>query len=334
MSFPADTKVDSVTAAFQDAYRASTGRHLSVGQIQVIKRCLPTYRGLANKVSQSPSTVAKMLFGETNTSNLWYYPCDIIELRQILGSRQLSWHAPIILFSPKTARRLMPEYPICLVFDRSVAKTGLTLGGIHLRESNRLDMADSLQQIMLRDYLNEHQANAIYQIVKESMGHVPTYLMTDVPGLNPEQRKVAKIVYPGSAEGYHEAPEEVKNMSNWYEHSKKAAGPSDTFGKDFLIGKQPKVPDPDEVTTKYELPHKALSLKKGDRVAYRYTDVKLPVNNQSRSMPMTRSLVQTPRTGTVDWIDSDHIHVKWDNAPEVQKVPVDQEMFLMKVSDE
>ena len=335
---------DPVERAFQDAYHGAGGRYMTAGELKAIKRCLPTYRGLVQKVARSPEMVAKALFAEENTSNLWYYPCDVIDLRQILGSKQLSWHAPIMLFSPKTARRLMPEYPICLVFDRTVTRNGVTLGGVHLKEGNRLDMADSLNRIMIRDYLSQHQAGTIYNIIRESMGFVPTYLLTDLPGVNPEPRKVAAITHPEPPEGFYEAIEEAvermnsMHMNNWYEVAKQKAkkiaeGPSDTFGKEFLIGKQPKTPDPDEVATKYELPHRALSLKKGDRVAYRYTNVKLPVNNQSGSMPMTRSLVQTPKTGTIQMIDSDHIHIKWDDASEVQKVPVDQEMFLIKVHD-
>lgn len=318
-----------VEAAFQDEYHQLSGRWLSMMELHTVVRCIPTYRGLARRVHANPDRTAKLLFGETNTSNVWYYPCDVIELRAILGSGHLSWHAPIMLFSPKVARRLMPEYPVCLVFDRTVAKDGLTLGGIHVRQSNRLDMDNALKRIMIRDYMSEEDVNKIYAIVKQTAGYIPAYLLTALPGVEMDMRKAASTEQPADQLDNKQG----NIMGNWFTRFVQSAGPADTFGKEFLVGKQPRIPDPEEMKTEYKFPHKALSLKQGDRVAYRYTDVKLPVNNDSMSLPFTRSLVQTPRMGTVKLIDHEHIHVLWDGSDKPQMIPLDQDMFLIKAED-
>lgn len=308
---------DPIEAAFQDAYHGISGRNLTMGECKLVKRCLPLYRGLVQKAVTNPQLVGKLLFGKTNTSQYWYYPCDIVELRTVLSERQLSWHAPIVLFSPEAARKLLPEYPVCLVFDRKIEKEGRVFGSIVMRDSNRLNMGGNLKRIMIRDYLNEQQANTIYTIIDEAMGHVPSYLMTDVPFL---KQKVA------STGG--------EKMSNWYNRIKSAAGPAETFGKEFLIGKQPQIPDPDEMHTQYEVPHKALSLKKGDRVAFRYDTLQLPDWSKTRTLPVQRSLVNPPKAGTIQRIDEEFIYVQWDGAGEPQKVPLDAELFLVKLGDE
>ena len=322
---------DPVEQAFQEAYHDATGHWMTMGDLKTVMRCIPTYRGLVRKIALNPTVMAKFLFSRPNTSNLWYYPCDVLDLRIILNSKRLSWHAPIMLFSPEVGKKLLPEYPLCLVFDRKVAQTGRTLQSIHLRESNRLDIDDSLKRIMLRDYLSESHTHQIYRIIKECMGYVPTYLMTGLPGETYE--KVAATIPLNNTEG-----EEINDMgSNWYNAATKALkvaeGPSETFGKEFTIGKQPQIPDPEQVETHYELPHKALNLKRGDRVAYRYTNLQLPDHSGTKNIPMTRSLVQQPKAGRIELIDSNHIHILWDGAKEVQKIPVSAEVFLMKLGD-
>jgi hypothetical protein len=184
-----------IEAAFQNAYHEVSGRWMTHEELRAVGRSLPFYRGLTLKAAQAPERVASFLF-KPNESGHWYYPCDIVELRTILSEQQLAWHAPILLFSPEAARRLMPEYPLCLVFDRNVEKMGRKFGGVLLRDSNLLHLSDFLKRIMVRDYLGERQSETVYKIIKESMGFVPTYLMTDLPFIAEQQKVAAKADRP------------------------------------------------------------------------------------------------------------------------------------------
>jgi hypothetical protein len=237
----------------------------------------------------------------------------------------------MILFSPKTALSLVPEYPVCLEIDRPAAARGVELGGVLLLQSSRLNLRNSVKRILVRDYLSKKQLREIESISRETLGNVPVNLMTGLPGLDPVRQR--EIRFRRFASLNNEESLMQDSVPNWYGNLKVSYGPSETFHKNTLIGEQPKLPDPDVYSLKRSDPSTPSNFERGDRVAYRYTNVRLPSSAETRDIPMTRSMTQQPPTGVVVGVDEKHIHVRWHNESKIQRVPVRAGVFLVKVPD-
>lgn len=295
---------------FQDTFHASHSRYMTSEEMGLILKSIPVFRALSTKIRTHPEETAKMLFSCKNTNQYWYYPCDILELRNLLTSKSIVWHAPIMLFSLNTVKRVMSQYPLCLAIDRRVARDGVDLGCIHMRRSNRLGLTDNLKSILLRNYLTDNQVDQVKNIIKQAYKDLPSYVVNDFPFTQTDEKVVA---------------------SNDMFNLKKQAQTNGTIPEPFSVGEQPKLYADDEILLQKSPVLLSPNFKQGDRLSYRYRSLTYNSYGRSTSIPITKSLLEAPILCSVSKIESNgDFWILLDGQKEPKKVKFSNHIFFTK----
>lgn len=171
--------------SLKSVFHSNTGQSLSDEQSHRILRALVSVRDTASQVRRLPKHLFQVLF-ENKQFYRSIYPCDIVELRQILEDQRIVSTANVPLFSLPAAKRLIRSYPCFLMLNlgpddlRGRDSECIVAGGIAICDTSSLDISEKIAGLILQD-------NAPFETVEKIVGEIipecPVYGNDFVPGL-------------------------------------------------------------------------------------------------------------------------------------------------------
>ncbi len=143
-------------------------------------------------------------------SDKMIYPCDVVELRNILR-RELIENKIVSLFSIKFAEKYLKNYSIFIVLDinhLSLYEFQDCEGIIFFEDINELDIHDSIIRIIINSPISKDVINTINNIIMEEGMRIETFISNSVPGISYNNPKLSTM------EG------DKYIMKNWYKEVK------------------------------------------------------------------------------------------------------------------
>src|SRR4051812_49229888 len=110
------TKQDPYDKCVNETYKEVSRKLLSESQLKGYIESVLSYDGLFEDFLKNPSSVSREIFSGRFTGHICI-ACYTVELRQVLRSKSLVSNYKISGFPFETAKRLLTEYPVILVFD-------------------------------------------------------------------------------------------------------------------------------------------------------------------------------------------------------------------------
>ena len=156
-----------------------------------------SFRYLRDFFDNDPKGVLNSLFKQEDINKL-VYPCDILELRQILSQRKILAPKNVALFSNRFAKKYLNRYPIFI--NLKVAKTlddiGNCLyefGGIYLFKDNILDISDgTISDIVIKEPLEKEKKLVISNIIDDTEINFNISFENSLPGVSSYNPKLAE----------------------------------------------------------------------------------------------------------------------------------------------
>ena len=158
-----------------------------------ILRILGRFRYLFNQLCANPDIVLKDMFAMTSYGDL-VYPCDVVDLRNILKGLYIEDKDPISLFSLKFAEKYLKRFPIFLVIDQKRLYDGCQdLEGMKLYEGKSLDISESLKRIIINEPMPRETRDGIFDIVKELGRNIECSVSNSIPGISSINPKLSNV---------------------------------------------------------------------------------------------------------------------------------------------
>jgi len=158
--------------------------NLSGGQSDSLSRALSSYRGLSGAFYASSKRITQEVMKDVCYSNICYYPCNLIDLRYILGSENIYNSHVIALFSINLAKKyLQSEYPILVGIEIKKGDCD-DFGGIMIPKTcSSLQVNDKIRKVILREDFARSCSPKIQKIVEECGMKIEVGQDTDLPTL-------------------------------------------------------------------------------------------------------------------------------------------------------
>ena len=154
-----------------------------------IVRALAGFRGLSDEINNYPKKTIKEVLDNITESGTFYFPCDIVELRQILVDDQLYHVQQVVLFSLPLIKKYLLSYPLFLGINLR-DKDYMTLGGIvFIDDPSSLLVKDNLKSILLREDIARTLTPKIDAIIRDTGTKVETSSLWMIPSLTPRTSK-------------------------------------------------------------------------------------------------------------------------------------------------
>ena len=156
---------------------------------QQIISLLSSFRHLFNDVSRFPNIVLDNLL-KLKVFGKVVYPCDVIELRNILTNEEIEFVSGSVLFSFGFAEKYLKRYPVFIVIKENLLGIEKeNYGGLVLCKINNLNIEDKVSDIIINMPINKKTTQAILTILKDTGYEKICSFSNSVPGLsspNPE----------------------------------------------------------------------------------------------------------------------------------------------------
>ncbi|MFW6174108.1 MAG: hypothetical protein ACOC5T_10235, partial [Elusimicrobiota bacterium] len=115
-------------------------------------------------------------------SDIIYYPCYIIELRNILNTQSLFSNHDVSLFSLGFIQRYCSDFPLWIGIDCSSMLLS-NFGGVALISENPLSLRGIIKKVYVNNYLTSKQVNTVNNIIDGSANVLDIDMMESVNGL-------------------------------------------------------------------------------------------------------------------------------------------------------
>lgn len=218
-------------------------RSLADIKAHTIVEAFCSYRGLCTNFEDFPEKIAKDILTAENTHNVFYYPCDVIELEDILSSGDI-FHSPVVAaFGQQTIIEYLNEYSLYIAIGGKSK-----FGDILVIEKPSINI--DVNKILIRDDIVRTMSKKIDKIIYDSGKKIDVSRLAVIG-----RQKVAHNLIKENIENISKYIEEqhrdielYKKSCNWYKLTKLAdassgAGPDD-FGGD---GGQPQMEEKKEI---------------------------------------------------------------------------------------
>lgn len=114
------------------------------------------------------------------------YPCDVIELRDILEDKNIFRVDDLLLFSVRFANKYFRRYPIFLVLnEKDIDYSKKEYGAVIDFNVPDLNIRNTIKHIVINEPLSKEVKNNINVIIKETVGkEIPVFVSNSVPGIS------------------------------------------------------------------------------------------------------------------------------------------------------
>lgn len=151
---------------------------------QKILQILGRYRYLFNQLCANPDILLKDMLAMPSYGDI-VYPCDVIELRELLKDRIIRDNDPIPFFSLNFAEKYLKRYPIFLVISQKGLYYDCTdVTGMKLYEGNALDISESIKRIIINEPISPEAKKTIFDIVKILGRNIECSISNSIPGIS------------------------------------------------------------------------------------------------------------------------------------------------------
>lgn len=159
---------------------------------QDIIKILNRNRCLFNYLCSNSDIVLKDL-QNMHSYNKMIFPCDVIDLRDILNSLSISNSHPIVLFSKKFAEKYLKRFPIFLEIDVKKMYDGKNEGGLCLYDVPKLDINDSICSIIINEPILTETKKNIEDIINNCCPGLDYWVSNSIPGISSINPKLSSI---------------------------------------------------------------------------------------------------------------------------------------------
>ena len=158
---------------------------LSEVEVAQMSCALRQFRHLFDDLLERPDILIRDLFTMSATSKM-IFPCDIIELRDLLDSKQISINSDITpLFSNKFAQSYLMRQSIHLTIDvKKLDVDKLHAGGLVICNGPTIDISKAILRIAVNRPASMEAVKTAQTIVKDIMPEVEFGVNNSVPGLS------------------------------------------------------------------------------------------------------------------------------------------------------
>jgi len=146
------------------------------------------FRDLVGSFAEDPGIVFDNLF-KSHKVYKFCYPCDVIELRQILSDNMIEATSNLAFFPANFATHFFSSYSVFLLMNNIEAD--IDLGCLKIIKSSSFSIKDSLLGILVSDGL----LPKVYNITRELEYDVPVHVVNSVPGISMPSTKTSSTKY-------------------------------------------------------------------------------------------------------------------------------------------
>jgi hypothetical protein len=157
---------------------------------QKIIDILASFRYLFSDASRSPNLLWNDLVELKSTKKV-IYPCDVIELKDILISEEIENSTDVPLFSMRFADKYLKRYPIFIVIDRDLLSVASdNYGGVVICKTNNLNVEDSILQVIINKPIDDRTMDTIINILSLTNFKDRYSVSNSIPGISSMNSKL------------------------------------------------------------------------------------------------------------------------------------------------
>jgi len=253
---------DSFTALIMKTYKDVVGKDISEQETRELVKIISAHRDLALEFADYPENVMADISRDLAESKRVYYPCDVVELRDILEKNNIFNTSGVAFFDYLFCKKYFVDRPLVLSIARPVNEISYT-GSIIVSRENPFYIKYGISCVYVReDQLSDNETDAVYTIIKECSPETSFHRIGDIPSTR-EPKMAKKPIWSQFVK-----PLDDDKIGNWYGIVKKAdASSSEDPGASYYEGRNPGE-DPVEITLGPNSP--AFPFTIGDKVRLRY----------------------------------------------------------------
>jgi len=192
-------KNKDIKQIFSDLYEKKFNRkcHDNISQAFIMS-CLK-FRFLSDIFDEITEKIIENIF-EDKDQGKYIYPCDVIELRQILTDRKITSNNNVVLFGSKTAKKYLNRYPIWIYIDAKYVKDNecaYDFNGMIVSLDNELDF-DSypgercITDLVVKEPLDDGTKYIISNILLDVKLDFEVSFSNSIPGISSINPKLSK----------------------------------------------------------------------------------------------------------------------------------------------
>lgn len=167
-------------------YQSNRGSQLDESAAKHIVRSLLSVRDTEKILQNSPRHLLQIVFENPSFYGKSVYPCDIVELRNILSKNKIQTLSKVILFSNNVANRIIKDQKVKIILNQEPDKfteNHNVYGGMAVFNTNILDIKNKIHSIIIENE-NYESVEVVENIVKSLGQNYPVYADSSIPGID------------------------------------------------------------------------------------------------------------------------------------------------------
>ena len=149
-----------------------------------ITSLLMSFRHLFKSIVFNEEKVWNDLCSSTSSSHK-VFPCDFIDLRDILLTEEISSVRNIVFFPQSFAEKYLKRYPIFLIIDVSnIQKIEIPCKELIILENTVFDISNSLVRIEVNSPNSYDMFSKVHELLNELKRPVECIISNSVPGIS------------------------------------------------------------------------------------------------------------------------------------------------------
>ena len=152
------------------------------------------FRYLFKDVLESRDILDKDLSSLLPTKNM-IYPCDVIDLGEILKEEKIKGEENVVLFSIKFAEKYLKRYPVFLLINTDKLNneewdSKCVMGALHISEVNKLNIENAIVRITINEPLSKKVIENIFKIIGDCGNKIECGFSNSIPGISSPNLKL------------------------------------------------------------------------------------------------------------------------------------------------
>jgi hypothetical protein len=151
---------------------------------QEIINVLSSFRYLFSDVSGFSNVLFNDLVKLKATKKV-VYPCDVIELKNILINEEIKLVCDVPLFSVQFSEKYLKRYPVFIVVNKDLINVDKkNYGGVVICKTNNLNIEDSILEVIINQPIDEKTLDTISNILSITGFDSVSSVSNSIPGIS------------------------------------------------------------------------------------------------------------------------------------------------------